>query len=107
MESQSEDAIADPGNRETCYICVSVTDPSGTPTTGLTKANFKVDAMIVGAGGALVNIVGATPGRLPGFYLIKVVPIRKETWKKGWYIWAIAVTSGRAKGQTLAKVLLD
>ncbi len=105
--AESEDTIADPGDRDPCYITVSVTEEDGSPVTGLTKANFKVDAMIVGPGGALVNIVQVTAGRLPGFYLLHVVPIRRETWKKGWYIWAIAVARRRQQGQTLTKVLLD
>jgi len=61
----------------------------------------------VGPGGALVNITGVTPGRLPGFYHTNVVPIRQETWKKGVYIFAVAVEIGTSKGQTLATVLMD
>ena len=87
----SEDTIAAPGNRQPNYIIVSVTDNNGIPVTGLGVANFKVDPMIVGPGGALVNITGVTAGRMPGFYLINVVPIRTETWKSGVYICAVAV----------------
>lgn len=75
--------------------------------TGLTAANFKVDAMIVGPGGALVNIVSVVGGRLPGFYLINVVPIRTETWEAGVYIFGIAVERSADHGQTLATVLMD
>lgn len=103
----SEDTIANPGNRQPNYIEVSVTDANGEPTTGLTASNFKVDPMIVGPGGALVNITSATAGRLPGFYHLNVLPIRTETWKAGGYIFAIAVEKGRDKGQTLAQVLMD
>ena len=105
--AESEDTIANPGDRDPCYICVSVSTDDGVPVTGLTKGNFKVDAMIVGPGGALVNIVRVAAGRLPGFYHLDVVPIRRETWKKGWYIWAVAVTKRRYRGQTLCKVLMD
>jgi hypothetical protein len=63
--------------------------------------------MIVGPGGALVNITGVTGGRLPGFYSINVVPIATETWKAGVYIFAVAVTRSGDKGQTLATVLMD
>ncbi|MBL8221826.1 MAG: hypothetical protein JNL62_21495, partial [Bryobacterales bacterium] len=87
----SEDTIAAPGNRQPNYIVVSVTDVDGEPVTGLGVGNFKVDPMIVGPGGALVDIKSVTPGRLPGFYHINVVPIRTETWKKGVYIFAVAV----------------
>jgi hypothetical protein len=103
----SEDTIAAPGNRQSNYIIVSVTDIIGTPITGLGTSNFKVDPMIVGPGGALVNITSVTAGRLPGFYHINVVPIGTETWKKGVYIFAVAVEKGVDKGQTLATVLMD
>jgi len=103
----SEDTIAAPGNRQFNYIVVSITDLNGMPVTGLGMTNFKVDPMIVGPGGALVNIAGASAGRLPGFYHINVVPIRTETWKKGVYIFAVAVERGEDRGQTLATVLMD
>jgi hypothetical protein len=103
----SEDTIAAPGNRRPNYIIVSVTDANGVPVTGLGTANFKVDPMIVGPGGALVNITGVRAGRLRGFYLIDVVPIRRETWKAGVYIFAAAVERGADRGQTLATVLMD
>ena len=50
--------------------------------TGLGAANFKVDPMIVGPGGALVDITGVTAGRLPGFYHVNVVPINTQTWPR-------------------------
>lgn len=103
----SEDSIAAPGNRQPNYIVVSVTANDGTPVTGLTAANFRVDPMIVGAGGALVNITGVNAGRLPGFYHVNVVPINAETWKSGVYIFAVAVERGADHGQALATVLMD
>ncbi|MFA7241334.1 MAG: hypothetical protein WC091_14580 [Sulfuricellaceae bacterium] len=103
----SEDTIAAPGNRETNYIIASVTDANGVPVTGLGVPNFKVYPMIVGAGGALVNITSVSAGGLPGFYLIKVLPIGTETWKSGVYIFAVAVENGADKGQALASVLMD
>jgi hypothetical protein len=103
----SEDTIAAPGNRQPNYIIVSVTDANGNPITGLGVSNFKVDPMIVGPGGALVNIVNVTAGRLPGFYHVNVVPINQETWKAGVYIFAVAVDSRTDRGQTLATVLMD
>ncbi len=103
----SEDTIAAPGNRQPNYIVVSVTDGKGAPVTGLAAVNFKVDPMIVGPGGALVNITGVNAGRLPGFYHVNVVPINKETWKAGVYIFAVAVERGADKGQSLATVLMD
>jgi len=103
----SEDTIAAPGNRQPNYIIASVTDVNGVPVTGLATSSFKVDPMIVGPGGALVNITGVTAGRLAGFYLVNVVPIKTETWKPGVYIFAVAVEKGTDKGQTLATVLMD
>jgi hypothetical protein len=103
----SEDTIAAPGNRQPNYIVMSITNTRGTPVTGLGVSNFKVDPMIVGPGGALANITGVTAGRLPGFYHVNVVPIRRETWKRGVYIFAVAVERGADKGQTLATVLMD
>jgi len=107
VDAASEDTIAAPGNRQPNYLCVSVTDSVGNPVTGLTAANFKVDPMIVGPGGALVNIVSADPVRLPGTYIVRVVPINTQTWKAGGYIFAVAVTQGANKGQKLTTVLMD
>ena len=107
VNALSEDTIAAPGNRQPNYIVVSVTDTNGVPVTGLGAVNFKVDPVIVGPGGALVNITGVTAGRLPGIYLVNVVPIRTETWKAGGYIFAVAVESGANRGQTLASMLMD
>jgi hypothetical protein len=103
----SEDTIAAPGNRQPNYIVASVTQASGAPVQGLGVANFKVDPMIVGPGGALVNIVSVAAGRLPGFYHINVVPIGTQTWKPGVYIFAVAVERGLDRGQTLATVLMN
>jgi len=36
-----------------------------------------------------------------------VVPIRKETWKTGVYIFGVAVKVKKDAGQSLAKVLMD
>ncbi len=105
--AESEDTIAKPGNRKENYIVVSVSTARGEPVKGLKVSNFKVDAMIVGPGGAQVNITRVAAGRLPGFYHVDVEPIAKETWKKGVYIFAVAVSQKAQKGQTLAKVLMD
>ncbi len=107
VSALSEDTIAKPGNRQPNYIVVSVTAIDGTPVTGLTAANFRVDPMIVGPGGALVNITSVVPGRLAGFYLVNVVPIGTETWKAGVYIFAVSVTQGVKHGQALTRVQMD
>jgi len=107
VSAVSEDAIAGPGNRLPNYTVVSVTAVDGTPVTGLAMANFKIDAMVVGPGGSLVNITSVNPGRLPGFYTIQTVPIGTYTWKAGTYIFAVSVTQGIRHGQALAKVKMD
>lgn len=61
----------------------------------------------MGPGGSLVNVVDVNPVRLPGIYLIRVVPINTQTWKSGVYIFAVAVQRGSDKGQNLTSVLMD
>lgn len=107
VSALSEDTIAAPGNRRSNYVVVSVSDNNGSPFTGLTVSNFAVDPVIVGPGGSLVNITGASAGRLPGVYLLTLVPINTQTWKAGVYIFAVAVSKGTDKGQALTSVLMD
>jgi hypothetical protein len=112
VEALAEDTLAAPGNRQPNWIVVSVTDWQGNPVTGLDETNFKVDALIVSPlareGGAPLDITGTMPGRLPGFYLIGVVPtLREQMWEKGVYIFTAAVERGDDRGQALASVLMD
>lgn len=115
LEAIAEDTVAAPGNRQPCYIIVSVTDADGVPVTGLTADNLKVQAAIVGPGGAIVDINliwGAAT--FPGFYNIHVVPTRDYTWAAGVYIFAVVATrastrkgGGQDQGQTLVSVHMD
>ncbi len=107
VHALSEDTIAAPGNRQANYIVVSVTDATGTPVTGLGIPNFMIDPVIVGPGGALVDVTGVTVGRLPGVYLVFVVPIAGQTWKAGVYIFAVSVNRGLDHGQNLCSVMMD
>jgi|APFre7841882590_1041340.scaffolds.fasta_scaffold08049_2 hypothetical protein len=107
VSALSEDSIAAPNNRLPNYIVVSVTTADGTPMTGLTATNFKVDPIIVAPGGALVNITDVRSSRLPGFYQLQVVPISTQTWKAGVYIFAVSVTQGVKNGQALTSVTMD
>ena len=107
VNAYSEDTLAAPENRQPNYIVVSVTDRNGVPLGGLTASNFQVDPVIVGPGGALVDIVDVQEVRLAGIYLIRVVPIGAQTWKPGVYIFAVAVQRGANRGQNLASVLMD
>ncbi|MDX1406968.1 MAG: hypothetical protein R3330_02515 [Saprospiraceae bacterium] len=107
VNALSEDTIAAPGNKRPNYIETSVTTASGVPVTGLNARNFRVDPMIVGPGGSLVDIKRVAAGRLPGFYHLYVAPIKNRDWKKGKYIFAVAVKKGANRGQTLASVEMD
>jgi hypothetical protein len=107
VSALSEDTIAAPGNRQPNYIVVSVTTADGTPLTGLTATNFKVDPMIVAPDGALVNITDVRSGRLPGFYQLQVVPISTQNWKAGVDLFAVSVTQGVKHGQALTSVTMD
>jgi hypothetical protein len=105
VSTLSEDSIAAPGNNAANYVVVSVTDATGVPVTGLAASNFTVTALIVGPGGALVNI-SSVISQAAGFYLVQVVPIAGQTWKSGVYIFGVAVTRGTDHGQALASVLM-
>jgi hypothetical protein len=109
VQAAAEDGILSaPGNRGTCLIPVSVTDATGIPVTGLTGADFQVDAMVVGAFGAGVVIARFEPVRLAGTYMLKVAPKPNTAWKAGIYIFAVAVKRGSDQGQALCNpVVLD
>lgn len=108
VEAVSEDGIANPGNRRPNYLLISVTDADGNPLTNLDKNNFKVDPMIVGPGGSLVDITRVQhSSRIDGFYFVDLKPIKKRTWKAGVYVFAVAVNSKGKRGQNLASVLMD
>jgi hypothetical protein len=74
--------------------------------TGLSATNFKVEALIVGPGGALVDI-SRVAGGAQGFYYIDVIPVQTYTGVSGIYIFGISVTRGAQKGRTLTSVLMD
>jgi len=108
VEAISEDTIASPGNRKPNYLLVSVTNANGMPITNLTKDNFEIDALIVGPGGALLNIDKLQhSSRIDGYYFLDLLPIKNETWKKGIYVIAVAVKHNNIQGQTLTSVLVD
>ena len=108
VEAVSEDTIAAPGNTRPNYLLVSVTDADGNPITDLKKKNFKVDPLIVGPGGSLVDITRVQhSSRIDGFYFVDLKPIKRRKWKKGVYVFAVAVSSKGRKGQNLCSVLMD
>jgi hypothetical protein len=108
VHAAAEDGQAAPGNNKRCLIPVSVTDATGTPVTDLTIANVQVDAMVVGPFGQGVVVARFDTVRLPGTYMVGVAPEPNTTWKAGIYIFAVAVTRGGDRGQTLCNpVMLD
>lgn len=107
VSAAGEDTIAAPGNANSTYIIVSVEDLTGMPVTGLTAANFQLGTEIVGPGGSTSSIQSVMNGKLPGVYLLKVIPLAGQTWKSGVYIFSIAVTHGPDRGQTLSTFLMD
>jgi hypothetical protein len=106
IEALAEDTIAAPGNRQHLYLVASVTSTTGRAVTGLSAANFTIQAVIVGPGGALVQVVSGGE-TLPGVYLIFLEPFGNNTWSQGVYIFSVAVERGADRGQTLTQVLLD
>jgi hypothetical protein len=100
---------AAPGNSGNAILLVSVTDQSGAAVQGLGLSNFKIDATIVAAGGALVDIKRASEAsRAPGFYIIEVVPTTYKgtqyTWKSGKYLFAVTVDGATNRGQAVLEL---
>ena len=105
--------LATPGNSRRLPLIVSVTDADGVPVTGLTAANFTVEAKLVGPGGSTVEIQepDGVSGGDDGFYYVDLVPTSfqgtQHTWVTGRYIFSVSVTSGGDHGQTVLAVLID
>ena len=103
----AEDTVANPGNATNSYIIVSVEDSNGAGVGGLVAANFTIGSEIVGPGGSTSSIASVSNGKLVGTYLLKIIPLAGQTWKAGYYIWSVAVTSGANHGQCLCTCLMD
>ena len=104
----AEDTIAAPGNALESYIVVSVTDSNGVAVTGLAAANFSLGSPIVGPGGSVSHIVSVgSGGSVSGVYILRIAPLKGQTWKSGYYIWSVRVTSGANAGQALCNTLMD
>jgi hypothetical protein len=94
------------GNSNNALLLVSVTDTNGQAVQKLDADNFKVDASIVGPGGALVDITRADENpRAIGFYIVEIVPTSfkgtQYTWVEGIYLFAVTVKKGEDRGQTV------
>lgn len=106
VEAVAEATIAAAGNRNPATLALVVSDEAGGPVTGLGPAEVRIDAMIVGAGGVLVRVVGVSAGRLPGTYIAQVVPVREEIWRPGGYVFAVVIERDAQRGATLARLRL-
>ena len=107
LHAVGEDTIASPGNANNLYIIVSVEDLNGAPVPGLAIGNFAIGSEIVGPGGSISHINTVTNGKLPGVYLLQVLPLAGQTWKAGVYIFSVAVTRSADHGLTLCSFLMD
>jgi hypothetical protein len=107
LSAIGEDTIASPGNANNLYIIVSVQDSNGVAVPGLAIGNFALGSEIVGPGGSTSHINTVTNGKLPGVYLLQVLPLAGQTWKAGVYIFSVAVTRGADHGITLCRFLMD
>lgn len=108
VTAASEDTVAAPGNQRENYLLLSVTDHLGNPVTNLSASDIKVDAMLVGPGGSLVEIDSVRhSARIDGFYYVNLKPMTTTSWKSGVYVFGVAVESGSRRGQALATVQMD
>ena len=102
-----EDSIASPGNANNLYVVVSVADSNGAAVAGLAIGSFSLGSEIVGAGGSTSHINTVTNGKLPGVYLLQVLPLAGQTWKAGVYIFSVAVSRAADRGIALCSFLMD
>lgn len=105
--------LATPGNSRRLPLVVSVSDDGGLPVSGLTAADFLVQAKLVAPGGAGIEIEqpNGVLGGADGIYHVDLVPASfqgtQHKWVAGRFIFSVAVTSGGDRGQTLCAVLMD
>ena len=112
-QGASDVDLATPGNSRGLPLVVSVTDADGVPVTGLTAANFVVEAKLVAPYGSTVEIrqQNGVGGGYDGFYYVSAVPTSyqgtQHTWKTGRYVFTVAVNRGGDRGQTVLAVFVD
>ena len=80
LHAIGEDTMASPGNESNLYIIVSVEDLNGAAVPGLAIGNFAIGSEIVGPGGSTSHINTVTNGKLPGVYLLQVLPLAGPSW---------------------------
>jgi hypothetical protein len=101
--------VATAGNSDPMPLIVSVTDTDGVPVSGLTAADFSIDAKLVGAGGSQVEIATVGGGQ-HGDYTLEIIPVTYQgtqyTWAYGRYIFFLAATHGTDRGQTICAVFI-
>jgi hypothetical protein len=108
-EGPAVQGVAAVGNSDPMPLVVSVTDADGVPVSGLTAADFRIDAKIVGAFGSQVEIATVGGGQ-QGDYALRIVPVTFQgtqySWAYGRYIFFLAVTRGADQGQTVCAVFV-
>ena len=107
LHAVGEDTIASPGNANNLYIVVSVEDANGAAVPGLAIGNFAIGSEIVGPGGSTSHIDTVANGKLPGVYLLRVLPLAGQTWKAGVYIFSVAADAGRRSRDHPLQFLMD
>jgi hypothetical protein len=108
-EGPTIQGVATAGNSDPMPLIVSVTDTDGVPVSGLTAADFSIDAKLVGAGGSQVEIATVGGGQ-HGDYALEIIPVTYQatqyTWAYGRYIFFLAATHGTDQGQTICAVFI-
>src|ERR1700712_172487 len=107
LHAIGEDTVASPGNANKLYIIVSVEDLNGATVAGLAIGQFAIASEMGGPGASPSHISTVTNGKLPGVYLLQVLPLAGQTWKAGVYIFSVAATRGTDHGITLCSFLMD
>jgi len=103
------------GNNEPIVVLVSVTDSDGEPVLGLEGDNFKIRTLLTPptTTGVIQSVYSSGPA--PGFFELKVAHKKvfsrqsgdiSEKWKKGTYLFCLAVSKGEGKGQNVLSITI-
>jgi hypothetical protein len=107
VSALSEDILAAPGNSDANYIIVSVTDQDGKPVDKLDVHDFIIKVIVAPDGGRISHDIKVVESDFPGVYVVEVVPIENETWRKGAYVFAVGVHRKFDRGQAIVSVDVD
>jgi hypothetical protein len=106
VDGDASPVNAVPGNSNNILMVVSVTNQDGNAVSGLGATNFAIGSIVVGPGGALLDLKSAREASgSSGFYILELVPTTYKgtqyKWVKGTYLFSVTVTSGQNRGQTV------